>query len=64
MEGLLHAYCRPTALELAPFGTYFGSSDPQSLFIGSELGLQERAMEWLGQQCAAFRYLQLCDMIY
>ncbi len=29
MEGLLHAYCRPTALELAPFGTYFGS--PKSL---------------------------------
>ena len=40
------------------------TSDPQSLFVGSELGLQERAVERLGQRSAAIRYLQLRDMIY
>ena len=35
-EGVLHAFCKPTALELASFGTYFGS--PESHFrISSKL---------------------------
>jgi hypothetical protein len=36
---------------------------PQSLIVGSPLGLQECAVEWLGQWSASIRYLHLHVMI-
>ncbi len=53
---ILQGQCMPTAVELAPFGTYFGS---QSLIVGSEVGLQEHTVEWQGQRSAVIRYLHL-----
>jgi hypothetical protein len=62
---LRKACCTPTAGP-QPWNSLLLAltSDPQSLFVGSELGLQERAVEWLGQRSAAIRYLQLRDVIY
>ena len=54
-EGLLHAYCRPTVLDLTPFGTYFGS--PKSLrriwFIA-----------WLCEYTVGWFDAWLCEYIY
>ena len=61
---LLSHHCR--ALVARPCRTTIGnslalalSSDPPSLLVGSSLGLQERALEWLGKQNAAIRNIQL-----
>ncbi len=41
-----------TKLQLAPFGTFYGSPKPHSRI---SLGLQERELEWLGEQNTSIR---------
>jgi hypothetical protein len=47
-------------LELAPLAL---SSGPKSLIDGSQLGLQERALEWLGERSVVIRNIHLHFMI-